>query len=470
MVTKAFEGTDQGFETDMFSGDTRKVVVEGRGKTRQADLFAHGKLQELRSEAKKQEIPKVLTGDTSTASGPDMDKDYNFKYKIMDLEDVIASHTTAMAPNPKYTSELQPRVRDRAASRLQVEKIAKGLKPKALLVDVEALDRGPMIIGPDNMVESGNGRTIALKIAAQEHPENYAEYRAALIQRAKKYGFDPDQISLMKQPILVRERTSKVSRTSFVAEANQMAVMAMSPYEQAIQDAKSIKDHTLAELTVSENQSIDQALLSAANRPLVREFTNSLADNERAAVQDDKGSLNQSGLQRMKAALFAKTYPGEAGRRLTKAFFESLEPTIKNIENGLFASLPSIAKSQGLIKAGDRYSDLSISGDISKSVDMLARLKATGMEPEKYVKQSAMFDRELTPTQEQLLLFLHSVGRSPKKVREFAQEYGERVEKSPHPQQSTMFGAGDRVKKEDILGQLTGQTFKKDSGDRGNGT
>lgn len=313
MVTKAFEGTDVGVEQNMFTGEKSTVVIEGKGKVNQADLWAHGKLQELRKQVQEEQAPKVLSGDLSVATGPDQDKEYQFKYKVMELDDIIPSHTTAMAPNPKYTSELQPRVRDRAASRLQVEKIARGLKPKALLTDIEQLDQGPMIIGPDHMVESGNGRAIALKIASQEYPENFAEYRAGLIHRAKKYGFDPDSVAKMKQPVLVRERKTKVDRKNFVAECNQIAVMAMSPYEQALQDAKNIRSNTLAGLTVSENQSIDQALLSAANRPLARQFADSVPNNERAAILDDKGNLNQAGLQRLKAALFAKTYPGDAG-------------------------------------------------------------------------------------------------------------------------------------------------------------
>jgi len=376
---------------------------------------------------------------------------------------VIASHTPAMAINPKYTKELQPRVRDRAASRLQVEKMAKGLSTKALLVDVETLDRGPMIVGPDKMVESGNGRVIALQIAIQDYPENYAEYRAELIQRAQNYGFNPETVAAIEHPILVRERLTDVDRQEFVAEANQIAVMAMSPYEQAIQDAKNVQDNTLANITVSENQSINQALLSAANRPLVQSFADTLPNNERAAILDDKGNLNQLGLQRMKAALFAKTYPGEAGRRLTKAFFESLDPTVKTIENGLFASLPTMARTQALINAGERYADLSIAEDISKAVDMLARLKTTDMDPQDYVNQATMLDRELTPNQEQLLLYFHSIGRSAKRIREFVQEYGSRVERSPHPSQVAMFGEVDRVKKEDILESLTGQKFEPDT-------
>jgi|GEM_PF-1954199 N12 class adenine-specific DNA methylase/ppGpp synthetase/RelA/SpoT-type nucleotidyltranferase len=399
-------------------------------------------------------------GNTVKASGTDPNHKYEFRLKVVDLDEIQASHTTSLAPNPDYPAELQPRVRDRAASKVQVEKIARELNPEALLRDVGSLDRGPVIVGPDMMVESGNGRAIALKLAAQEYPEKYAAYRDQLIAEAESHGITGNSIKNMIQPVLVRERITDVDRVKFAGESNQMAIMAMSPYEQAIQDSKQIKDNTIADLTVGENQSIDQALLSAGNRPLVREFSKTLTTNERAAIQDQAGKLNQTGLQRLKAALFSKTFPGEAGQRLTKAFFESLDPTVKNVENGLFASLPAMAKAEGLTRAGERHADLSLSEDLSKAVDMLARLKQDGLDPEKYIQQGTMWERELTPTQEDLMLHINSIGRSPKKIRELTTGYAERVESSPHPDQSTMFASGERVSNEELLAVVTGKELR----------
>ena len=57
--------------------------------------------------------------------------------------------------------QLQPRARDSAPARDQVNSMAAQLQPERLGRSPEANSGGP-IVGPDNVVESGNGRTLAL--------------------------------------------------------------------------------------------------------------------------------------------------------------------------------------------------------------------------------------------------------------------------------------------------------------------
>ena len=129
---------------------------------------------------------------TSTARGiSDPSQVYEFRYRAVPLDELVTSHTPSFGENPAYPRELQPRIRDRAASRLQVDQIAQRLEPDALLEDVGQLDRGPMIVGPDNVVESGNGRTMALRMARDERPQRFGAYEARLRQLAPRYGVDP---------------------------------------------------------------------------------------------------------------------------------------------------------------------------------------------------------------------------------------------------------------------------------------
>ncbi len=67
--------------------------------------------------------------------------------------------------------------------------------------------------------------------------------------------------------------------------------------------------------------------------------------------------------------------------------------------------------------------------------------------------QQAMFERELTPFQEQLLRYLPKISNSPKKVREFIALYADGVERTPAAGQGAMFGLMG-PKKEDILGNI----------------
>ena len=86
---------------------------------------------------------------------------------------------------------------------------------------------------------------------------------------------------------------------------------------------------------------------------------------KRAALADSNGQINQQGLQRLKMAIFAKTYPDESGKRLTRTFSESVDPLIKNVENGMFQSLPDMAKAEAMINSGEREADLEMSKDLA---------------------------------------------------------------------------------------------------------
>ena len=167
----------------------------------------------------------------TSATGANPNKPYSLRLKVVDLDNLITSHTVALDKDPRYPAGLQPRIRDRAASRLQIDMIAKNISADELILDRHTLDRGPMIIGPDNVIESGNGRTIALKRAQELNPEALAEYFVRVRQEAAAIGLATGGIA---KPVLVRERLTDVDRVAFAAEANQATVLQMSTAEQAL--------------------------------------------------------------------------------------------------------------------------------------------------------------------------------------------------------------------------------------------
>ena len=400
-------------------------------------------------------------GREAIAYGPDPNKVYRMRYRLVEMDSLLPSHTDAFAPNPAYPAELQPRIRERGAARLGVERMARDLVPEALIQDSQALDRGPMIIGSDKVVESGNGRVLALRKARESYPERWQAYQQTLRDSLPQFGIDEAQLAGMRDPVLVRERVSDVDRVRFTAEANQPAVAVFSPVENALQDSKRIRFDNF--VVPEETQSLDTTLRARSNQPFVVTFLETLPANERASLLDATGDLNLLGMSRIKAAMFARTYPGEAGRRLTQIFFESREPLIRNIEEGMMASLPKVAQAEDFVRSGQRAADLSIGEDLAAALDMLARVRQRKLSVEQYLGQIQMFQRELTPFQERLLLHIEGLARSPRKVREFLGEYADKVVASPHPQQGAMF-AGRQLTKEELFdatirGQEQGPLF-----------
>jgi hypothetical protein len=399
-------------------------------------------------------IDKQLIGHTTEAYGADpsdVDRTYSFRYKVVDMDDLIPSHTDTLTVNPKYPSELQPRIRERAASRMQIDNMAKNLNAKVLLRDTGFLDTGPMIVGNDGVVESGNGRMLALRKAVHDYPEKYRLYKSMLVNMADNYGLKDDDIEGINHPVLVRERITNVDRVKFAAEANTSNVLAMSPYEQAVQDANRLSSSVIQSMDVGEDESIDQALRKKANSPIVAKFYESIPANERASIVDQKGEITASGLNRLKMAVFTKTYQGESGQRLARTFSESLDPNIKNLENAMFQSLPDMAKAEGLIATGARDKNLSIAPDMAEVIDTYAALKTKGLTVDQYLAQSAMFDDKLNPMQRQVLKHLDEIARNPKRIREFLRDTAGRIENAPAKGQTGMFGEKFDITKEKIV-------------------
>jgi len=420
------------------SGDLKKYTQRARGENKKP---------------KKQPKEKPDTTNRKTmAFGTDPSKRYEMEYELVDLNDLVPSNTPKGGINPAYSTELQPRDRSRQASQNQIDNVAKNLVPESLTWDFHQLDKGPPIIGKDdNMVESGNGRTLALQRAKEMYPESWQNYQESLKSKLGEYGFGENDLQGIENPVLVRRRKSDVDRAKFAQEANFSSVLTMSPLEQAKVDAGNLKDSSLFNMDVREGESIDQALRATRNSNFVREFLGGLPETERAQLVRANGTLNQRGLHRMKAAVFTKVFPGEAGERIADTFLEGLDSTTKNFEKSIVNVLPKLAQAEGLIRSGQRP-NVCIMNDVSKSIDMLARLRENGVNVGDYLRQGSLFERELTPRQEMLLGRFDKIGRSTVAIRDFFNSYADAVINMENPAQLGLFGGmGTAGKNEDDI-------------------
>lgn len=441
----------------------RAIVAVGAGGRREIDDTDREELRAMRdrinnllgeTEAAAPTVNKLLPvqtdpekGNITVVFGADPHNRYALRYEVRELDDLITSNTPGGAINPAYPAELQPRDRTRAASQAQIQTMARSLEPDALTTEFNALDRGAPIIGDDNIVESGNGRTMALKLAADAYPEQYGAYVENVKAAAREKGIDPAAVEKMKRPVLVRVRVDNVDRAAFAAEANTAAIMSMSETERARQDAGRI---SAADLIAFESTgTLEADLKRTANRPFVRSFVADLPETDRASVMDRTGELTQAGARRIAAAMFTRVYNDAA---LSDRIFESQDNDIKNITSGLMQSLGPLAKSEELARTGQRESGLSIAGDIAAATRKLASIKERGdMTPEMYLAQGALFGDDLTPAQRQIFTALNERRRSAKAVREFVEGWSNLVEREPHPSQIGLFGPSQSASKEQLV-------------------
>lgn len=386
---------------------------------------------------------------TEAISGNGRDR-YMFEHVVTELNNLVVSNNPiTFEIDPRFPKELQPRMRERKASRVQVEKISADIIPDALITDFHSLDRGSPIIGPDLVVEAGNGRVMAMQLAAKNFPQSWKRYIDRLEERVAEFGISVKDMKKLEKPVLVRLRLTDVDRVAFSKSTNTSTVMVPSSIEVAKIDAEEITLDMIKDLTVLENESIEDALKASRNSSFAMRFMKKLPENEQANIVDAKGILNRDGVQRMTMALFVSAFPGDTGVKLAEKAFETIDQDVKNTVNALARSLGPLAESEALIRRGQREASLSIAGDISQSVMIYSKIRnAPELTVEKYFAQSQMFGKELSPIQEKILLTIDKYRRSPNRLAAVFSGYARAVIAQPPPGQGSLMAFTQATKEQ----------------------
>ena len=384
-----------------------------------------------------------------TASGTEID----VRYRVVSAGELVASHGENGGVNEAYPKELQPRQRGREASIQQIHQMAASLDPELLGENRLASDGAP-IVGPDSVVESGNGRVMAIRRAYRTGKAD--GYRAWLTQNAERFGIDPADVEAIADPVLIRERTSDVDRVRFVQEANQASVSRMSKTEQALADAQRITPEMLVDLDP------DADIASAANRQFVQQFLEKVVgDTEMGALMDARGELSQDGRERIVNALFAYAYGDtEALSRLR----ETLGDDTKTVTNALLGISPRMADMEGKMRQGGLHAELSLREALIEAANKMAQIKRDGkLTVEAYLAQGMIFSEgNISPEARAILQFFEANKRSTKAIRAGLARYVDLVEAQGSPAQISVFGDGPMSREElvyDAFGHEVGKQY-----------
>ncbi|QLG96664.1 hypothetical protein HZF02_32625 (plasmid) [Pseudomonas yamanorum] len=335
-------------------------------------------------------------------------------FKVIEAKNLIISHEVDGTPNPDYPSELQPRDRARATSQAWVQKTARDLDPDSLGRTTRA-DSGAPIVGPDRVVESGNGRGMAIREAYRIGKAD--EYREWLLENADYFKVSAAKIQSMKAPVLVRVRISDVDRAVFAVEANQDDKLAMTATEKARSDAKRLDAAMMAKLA-------DGDLTSASNRDFISAFLQSLGDTEAAQYMTTDGRPTASLISRVQAALFAGAYSDD---RLLELTADSSKPEIANIVSALNMAAPDFMRAKeldvtGAEDAGEKVTDsLELSLDqeavnaIISATNVLRQAKESGLGVDEFLRQGDMFG-DVAPSVAAMAMFISKNNRSAKRL------------------------------------------------------
>lgn len=362
------------------------------------------------------------------------------QYALVDASNLITSHDPSNGKvNAKFPQELQPRDRSRSTSMQWVQKISKDIDPEQLGGSRRA-DSGAPIIGDDGIVESGNGRTMALLLAYQNG--NADDYRDWLEETASYFNINPDEVSKMKQPVLVRVRQSDVDRAAFAVEANQDDKLGMTATEKAKADEARITPDLISKLKG------DGDLTSLENADFIKGFLTSLGTNEAAQYITSNRRPTQSLIARVQAALFSKAYNDD---RLLELTADTTDPEIKNILNGLNGSASEFIKMRQSDKDSGRDTGDKATKTIIDAINMFKEVKEKGLTLENYLKQIDMFNQPKDDVVNTAKL-LDKYHRSGKKLGALFNGIASAVRRDNEKSRTgSMFGGNAPLKYKDIL-------------------
>jgi hypothetical protein len=398
--------------------------------------------------AAKEKLPTVRTlsmGRESVAV-TERGSEVKTRYAVVDLDDLITSHDSILNLNPKFPQELQPRERDRAASADQISRIASQLRPEFLGESPKASEGAP-IVGPDGIVESGNGRVLGIRQAYESGTGRARAYRGYLNENAERFGLDSQAITDAKRPVLVRVRTTEVDRPQFVKEANEQSIASMSPVEQARGDAKALKGTLLDLFRPSESGDIN----TSGNINFVRAFMRDVVGpNEIGRYTTASGQISQEGVSRIRNAIFARAY-GESPEGLIalEKLAESPDNNVRNITTAMLRNAPGFASLREGIDQGKRF-PLDLAPDIAAAMSKMSSLRETGMLVNDYLNQGALYGEDLTPIQKRLLQVFDENKRGANTIDALLKNYLRGAEAAGSPDQMGMFG-GETPSKADFV-------------------
>ncbi|NUB27727.1 hypothetical protein [Azospirillum brasilense] len=299
------------------------------------------------------------------------------EYWVVEAESLIASHDAQGGINPQFPAELQPRDRTRIASQAQIADMAANLQPERLGRSTDAATGAP-IVGPDSVVESGNGRVTAIRWAYEQGGEAADRYRAWTVQQ------DP-AAAQMRNPVLVAVRKTDVDRAAFAREANTATAARLSPTEQALADARHLDDAVMGRLSSGD-------VGAASNRSFARGFIDRLPASERGALVDADGALNQEGIKRVQGALMGRAY-GDAA--IIGRIVENADSDIRAIGGALLDVAGPWAKLRAAAARGDLAPGMDATADLLAAVRMVAEARGQGRAVAELANQGGLFGDDL---------------------------------------------------------------------------
>lgn len=315
-------------------------------------------------------------------------KEFKVSYKIVPAETLIASNTADFGKNENYPANLQPRDRDRVSMKEQVDDIARNLRPEDL-AESRSVNQGAPLVNQDNVVENGNGRTMAITRAYTTDGDAYKassqKYKQYLMEHAEEYGYTREEVEAMQNPVLVRQRDASSDSLQDSIIHSTEGGMKMSASQQAKVDAEKISPKTLSLYDYDGTGD----LTKRSNNDFVVSALNEIADkSERDVVFNKDGTPSKAGIERVKSALAAYAYGDNS---LLERISESTDTEDQNIVKAFSAAAPQVAAIKSKLNKGDVSKDYDLPKLLSDVLDFYFKCKNDGKSIKFALNETSLF-------------------------------------------------------------------------------
>lgn len=337
-------------------------------------------------------IPSKLGGVTvgrGVALSPADDSKYPVEFRVVPMGSLISSHDFKTGtPNESYPGDgAQMRDRSTPGEMAEVDRKAKNLDPERLLINFHATDRGAPLVGSDGVVESGNGRVMALQKAASQYPMNYRSYVKALVaQHPEAKGIE--------NPVLVQVRQGPIDariRKQVGMEANRASSSQMSSVEEARQDEGALPEDFEKRFEMV-GRNLEAALDSSKNRVLAQQFISKLPDTERASMIDTDGKVSEEARRRMSRAIMYRVLGDKSMGFLYSAYHDA--DFAKNVLGGLDRGAGELVSLQHSIKSGTSQMAPGLRDALVQSLGYIDEAKRSRLPMSKWFEQGSLEQRD----------------------------------------------------------------------------
>lgn len=364
--------------------------------------------------------PKMCQGADHTylhPSAPEGETEaYPAVYKLVEADDLITSHREDrnFTPDPRYPEGVQDRDYENPKGQDQIAVIrnAQRLQPGRVISDAVTPVEGPPIVTDEDIVLSGNSRTMSIRYAATMGLPTYKRYRATLEKRAPQFGFNKADVGQFAQPVLVRVVDLPPDDISkFASYANKPVGRELDPIGKGIELSKLIPDSLVMSMVVEEGETFRQFLDTARGRAFVDIVARQSTPTERARLLEETGDLNETGKKLIEDALFAKVFPDR----------RTLQALPAQTRRALVYSLPVLLQN----KAAGLPRDWDLNVALRDAVEFAAK-HLKGVKLQDYIRQMAFFGKEdIDPEslQGKTISLIGQHGTQPRVLRAKLQRY-----------------------------------------------